>query len=151
MDDFRGFSVNLRGGISISLKYDLGISLGTELCFYKNQNIYSVEYAFQGEFTIFSGEDYTTNQIGFYYGKFWGKNWYRYQLQAGFGPLWGERMVSNRYSSYTTGGVFIKTGIKLLPSWFMGIGADLQLNIKSILINPFRIVFIYLTSQTYYP
>lgn len=129
-DDFRGFSVNLRLGPSFPIKYELGISMGSELCMYKGQNIYSAEYAHNEEFTIFGGGDYTINNIGFYYGKYWGKNWYHYQFQGGIGPLWGNREISDRNTSYITAGVFLKAGFKLIPTRFAAISADIQLNIN---------------------
>jgi hypothetical protein len=39
-------------------------------------------------------------------------------------------MVSDRYSSYITAGIFLKTGFKLIPFSFAAIGADIQLNIN---------------------
>ena len=134
-DDFRGFSVNLRMGPSIPVKYESGIFLSPELCLYNGQNIYSVEYSYNEEFTIFGESDYTINKLGFFYGKYWGKNWYRYQLQAGFGPLWGTRVESDRLSSFASAGIFLKGGIKLLPARFAAIGASLQLNINPEIPN----------------
>lgn len=129
-DDLSGFSVNLRMGPAYPLRYDNGFFLGGELCIYRKQNIYSAEYTFLEEFRIFGEEEYATNKVGFYYGKYWGRRWYRYQLQGGLGPVWGGRMVSDRYSSYITAGIFLKTGFKLLPFRLAAIGADIQLNIN---------------------
>jgi len=129
-DDFRGFSVNLRLGPGFALHSNAGVALGSELCIYRNQAIISAEYTFMGELNLLSDEDDVTNKIGFFYGKYWGQRFYRYQLQGGVGPVWGERMVSNRHSSFFTGGVFLKAGFKLLPTRFAAIGADIQLNIN---------------------
>ena len=129
-DDFKGFSINLRMGPAYALQYDTGIFLGGEVCIYRNQNIYSAEYTFLEEFRIFGDEDYITNKLGFYYGKYWGQRWYRYQVQGGIGPVWGERRISDIYSKYFTAGIFAKAGFKLLPFSFAAIGADIQLNIN---------------------
>jgi len=129
-DDFRGFSVNPRLGPAYAIGYDMGVHLGAELCVYNNQNFYSAEYSFLEEFTIFGGEDYTKHKVGFYYGKYWGPGWYRYQVQGGLGPVWGERRISDNMSDFFTVGIFLKAGIKLLPFRFAAIGADLQLNIN---------------------
>lgn len=129
-DDFKGFSVNLRMGPGYALQYDTGIFLGGEICIYRNQNIYSAEYTFLEEFRIFGEEEFVTNKVGFYYGKHWGQRWYRYQLQGGIGPVWGERKISDIYSKYFTGGIFAKAGFKLIPFSFAAIGADIQLNIN---------------------
>lgn len=129
-DDFKGFSVNLRIGPGYALQYDTGIFLGGEVCIYRNQNIYSAEYTFLEEFRIFGEEEFVTNKVGFYYGKHWGQRWYRYQLQGGIGPVWGERRISDIMSKYFTGGIFAKAGFKLIPFSFAAIGADIQLNIN---------------------
>lgn len=127
-DDFRGFSVNLR--LCPGFALDDGIALGSELCIYRNQAIISAEYNFWDDFHLLSEDYYVTNKVGFFYGKYWGKRFYRYQLQGGLGPVWGERMDSNRQSSFFTGGIFLKAGLKFLPTRFAAIGADIQLNIS---------------------
>jgi hypothetical protein len=129
-DDFKGFSINPRLGPAYAVGYDVGIFLGTELCIYSDQNFYSAEYSYLEEFTIFGGADYTKHKVGFYYGKYWGPGWYRYHLQGGLGPVWGERRISGTMSKYFTGGIFMKAGFKLLPFRFAAIGADVQLNIN---------------------
>ncbi|MBS0011511.1 MAG: hypothetical protein KFF49_08885 [Bacteroidales bacterium] len=134
-DDFRGFSVNPRLGTGYPLKYTMGVHAGAELCLYRNEIIYSAEYTFHEEFILFGEESFVINKIGFYYGKYWGKNWFRYQVQGGLGPVWGRKMVSEYYSSFIAPAAFLKAGLKLIPVSFAAIGADIQLNLNPEIPN----------------
>lgn len=125
-----GYSVNLRVGTVRPFNYLGGLHFSPELCFYRDQKIYSAEYSFIQDFVIFGEEDYILNKISFCYGKYWGQNWYQYQVQAGVGPLWGKRMISEQYFSFFTPGAFLKAGIKLIPFKFAAIAADVQLNLN---------------------
>ncbi|MFO7754420.1 MAG: hypothetical protein R6V34_00395 [Bacteroidales bacterium] len=134
-DDFRGFSVNPRMGIAYLSNSNMGVHAGAELCLYRNQHIYSAEYISLHEFIILGDAEFIINKVGFYYGKYWGQNWYRYQVQAGLGPVWGRKIISEEYASFFTAGAFLKAGVKLIPLKFAAIGADIQLNLNPEIPN----------------
>ncbi|MCF8222867.1 MAG: hypothetical protein K9J25_06945 [Bacteroidales bacterium] len=129
-DDFKGFSVNPRIGAGYPFKYDSGITGSLEVCFFRGQNIYSAGYSNFTEFVLFGEEDYVTNNINLLYGRFWGSHWYRYQVQGGLAPLWGQRRLSDYHSRFFSVGLVLRTGIKLFPTKFAAISADCNLNLN---------------------
>jgi hypothetical protein len=126
-----GFSVNPKAGIYMA-KDEAGAVMGAEASYLRNGWMFSVDFYQFGEIEYLSSDEDMFRQLGLMAGKYYGDRLVRVQLQGGIAPIWqiGPRGDSEP-DKFTTVGLTLKTGFKLVPLPFFGIGIDLQGNINS--------------------
>lgn len=147
---FKGFSVNPKVGTYSHFNENQGFTAGIEFNRFNGNTIYSVDYFFAQEFTLFDPvPDDGFNQIGFMIGKYSGGEFLRIEYQGGlalfFGEIYSEAQSgtpgtpSYRYyeaDKFFTVGLAAKLGLKIVPLKFVSGGIDVlaNLNLKQPLI-----------------
>ncbi len=139
---FKGFSVNPKVGTYSHFKENQGYTVGIEFNRFKGNTIYSVDYFYIQEFTLFNSvPDDVFNQIGFMIGKYTGGEFLRIEYQGGLAPVFGkintESLSGNpgtpsyrdyKEDKFFTLGLAAKLGLKIVPLKFVSLGIDLQTN-----------------------
>lgn len=126
-------TVDPHAGFAVPLNYDPGLSAGVNIWFCRDARlarIYSVDYSIMQEFTIWSSPNYTNQQLEFMIGKQLNLKFVSLYYSGGAGPVWGKRFNTSELENYFTGGISLATGWKFVPFKYIGIGADLKLNIN---------------------
>jgi len=126
-----GFSINPKAGI-YTAKDEAGAVMGIETGYLRNGWIFSVDFYQFGEIEYLSSDEDMFRQMGLMAGKYYGDRLFRVQLQGGIAPIWqiGPRGDTEQ-EKFTTVGLTLKTGFKIIPLPFFSIGIDLQGNINS--------------------
>lgn len=149
---FEGFSVNPNVGSYSNYKENQGFTIGAEFSRFKGNTIYSIDYFYLHEFTLFNSvPDDVFSQIGFMAGKYSDRKFFRIEYQGGLAPVFGRINTesvsgvpgtpSYRYyeeDKFFTIGLVATLGFKIIPIRQMSVGVDLQtnLNLKQSLFFP---------------
>jgi hypothetical protein len=121
-----GFAINPKIGIFFGSDYINGIVLGSEFNYLTNGWIFSVDGYVISEVKLLQGGEKAFLQVGFMAGQYYGDGLFRMQVQGGIAPI--RRLTENPFSTL---GLVLKTGFKIVPARFFSIGLDLQGNINS--------------------
>jgi hypothetical protein len=128
------FTVDLKGGFSVPLKYESGIMLGTDLSLFRGNrlySVYSVGYAYMEEFTFGTNSKYVNQQLEFLTGKQLNLKYAALQIMGGIGPVWGNLLTTSGMENFFTPGLFLKAGWRFIPFKYVGLGTDLELNLNA--------------------
>jgi len=141
---FKGYSVSFKMGTYNNFNENQGLTAGAEFKRFIGNTIYSVDYIYAQEFTLFDPvPDDVFNQIGFMAGKYSGGEFLRYEYQGGLAPVFGKfysehksgtpGTSSYRYyeeNKFFTVGLAVKLGLKIVPLKFVSVGIDVLANIN---------------------
>lgn len=147
---FKGYSASFKMGTYNNFNENQGLTASAEFKRFIGNTIYSVDYIYAQEFTLFDPvPDDVFNQIGFMAGKYFGSEFFRIEYLGGLAPAFGkfysERKSgtpgtsSYRYyeeDKFFTVGLAAKLGLKIVPLKFVSGGIDVlaNLNLKHPLI-----------------
>lgn len=125
-EKFHGFYANAKTGVGNWFGDDAGVGLAFEGGLVSDNKLYSASYLRTEEIE----DREVINCIDLTLGRFIQKNGVIFHYQAGLGVVWGknERGVDE---PFTTIGLPLKTGVKVVPSNFFSIGLDLQANLNA--------------------
>lgn len=124
-ETFHGFYANAKAGIGNWFEDDPNVGLSFELGLLRNRNLYATSYLRTEEID----DREVINSIDLTLGRFVKNNGLIFHYQAGLGVVWGKN-ERGMDEPFTTIGLPLKTGIKLVPPNFFSIGLDLQANLN---------------------
>lgn len=136
---FNGWYGNPKIGASFPENGNVGIFIGAEFAYLRNNMIFSLDIGRSQEvILLFGGKTQSVNQLGLMFGGYLTKGIFQLQGQIGIAPTYGEvkrRKLSSGWFSSTysfkyfwTLGVVSKVRIGFMPSKYVSIGLDLLAN-----------------------
>lgn len=136
------YSFNPKIGVSYNVATKPWFTYGLAFNVIGKKNLYSTYYKHNAEMEMFGSKDpkETLNDFGIMLGRYIGERYFRFEYQFGLSVFWGVNRGEQTYShgyvyqyeseNYSTIGLPLKLGIKVVPFKFMSIGLDFQANIN---------------------
>lgn len=125
-EKFHGFYANAKAGVGNWLADDAGVGLSLEGGLVRDKNLFTLSYLRTEEIE----ERELIHSIDLTLGRYLRKKGLIFHYQAGLGVVWGKN-ERGEDDPFTTVGVPLKTGVKLVPSNFFSLGLDLQANVNA--------------------